>query len=227
MSSRNKYKSMTSFLDMLWILLAGFGAMFIIAFLLIQPPAKEADIIKKAEFIIVLSWDSNVGDDIDLWVRDPKGVTVSFKNKSAGFMNLEKDDLGRSNDTMTDEYGNVTVMKINRETITLRGIVAGEYEVMIHVYNREFKGSGSGLGNERETGLVPYTVEVIKINPYRIVYAKEGFYEFDKQEISIVRFKVDKRGWFDGFNNEPSNIIQTRSRSYDTETTRPDGTPRL
>ena len=91
--NRQRFKGMTSFLDMLWILLAGFGAMFIIAFLLIQPPAKNADIIKKAEYIIVLSWDSEVGDDIDLWVRDPKGVTVSFKNKTGGFMNLEKDDL--------------------------------------------------------------------------------------------------------------------------------------
>jgi len=224
---KNKYKSMTSFLDMLWILLAGFGAMFIIAFLLIQPPAKEADIIKKAEYIIVLSWDSKVGDDIDLWVQDPKGVTVSFKNRSAGFMNLEKDDLGRTNDTMTDEYGTVTVMEINRETITLRGTIEGEYQVMIHVYNREFKSMGTGLGRERTTGPVPYTVEVVKINPYRIVYAEEGFYEFDKQEISIVRFKVDKKGWFDGFNKDPSNIIMMRSTSYDGNTETVDGTPRL
>ena len=45
---------MTSFLDLLWILLAGLGAMFIIAFLLIQPPTKDADVIKKAEYMIVL-----------------------------------------------------------------------------------------------------------------------------------------------------------------------------
>ena len=100
---KNKFKSMTAFLDMLWILLAGFGAMFIIAYLMIQPPAKTADIIKKAEYIIVLGWDSEVGDDIDLWVKSPKNVTVCFRNKSGGFMNLEKDDLGRQNDTIVDE----------------------------------------------------------------------------------------------------------------------------
>ena len=228
--NRQRFKGMTSFLDMLWILLAGFGAMFIIAFLLIQPPAKNADIIKKAEYIIVLSWDSEVGDDIDLWVRDPKGVTVSFKNKTGGLMNLEKDDLGRKNDTIIDEYGNATVLKINRETTTLRGTIAGEYEVMIHVYNREFLPSaqgGTGLSNDKRQSPVEYTVEVIKINPFRIVYAKEGVYTVDKQEISIARFTVDKDGNFEGFNNTASNIIRTTSNSYDTQTTRPDGTPRL
>ena len=44
---KNKFKSMTAFLDMLWILLAGFGAMFIIAYLMIQPPAKRLILLKK------------------------------------------------------------------------------------------------------------------------------------------------------------------------------------
>ena len=70
---KNRFRNMTSFLDLLWILLAGFGAMFIIAFLLIQPPAKNADIIKKAEYMIVLEWDKMSADDIDLWVQNPWG----------------------------------------------------------------------------------------------------------------------------------------------------------
>ena len=231
---KNKFKSMTAFLDMLWILLAGFGAMFIIAYLMIQPPAKTADIIKKAEYIIVLGWDSEVGDDIDLWVKSPKNVTVCFRNKSGGFMNLEKDDLGRQNDTIVDEFGNRIVLKINREIITLRGVHAGEYEVMIHVYNREmFQDANAESDNygkmTKRSGQVKYTVEVIKINPYKIVYAKEGVYEHHKQEISIVRFTVDEDAEFISFNNKPSNIISMAQRrtSYDGNTTRPDGTPIL
>tara|TARA_B110001454_G_scaffold216713_1_gene240482 strand:+ start:1730 stop:2428 length:699 start_codon:yes stop_codon:yes gene_type:complete len=230
---KNRFKSMTGFLDMLWILLAGFGAMFIIAYLMIQPPAKTADIIKKAEYIVVLGWDSEVGDDIDLWVRSPKGVTVCFRNKTGGFMNLEKDDLGRQNDTIMDEFGNRIVLKINREIITLRGVHAGEYEVMIHVYNREMFQELNAAGVKsgklaKRTGPIKYTVEVIKINPYKIVYVKEGVYEHHKQEISIVRFKVDDDAEFISFNNKPSDIIQMSMRSsYDANTTRADGTPIL
>ena len=230
---KQRFKSMTGFLDMLWILLAGFGAMFIIAYLMIQPPAKTADIIKKAEYIVTLGWDSEVGDDIDLWVKSPKGITVSFRNKTGGFMNLEKDDLGRQNDTIIDEFGNRIVLKINREIITLRGVHAGEYEVMIHVYNREMfqdKTVGSETYGKltKSAGPVKYTVEVIKINPYKIVYVQEGVYEHHKQEISIVRFTVDEDAEFISFNNKASDIIQMRGRtSYDGNTTRPDGTPIL
>jgi len=205
---RRKFKSMTAFLDMLWILLAGFGAMFIIAFMLIQPPAKNADVIKRAEYIVTLEWEALSSDDIDIWIMDPNGSIVCFRNKTAGFMNLEKDDLGRSNDTITDEFGNQTTVDINREVITLRGVIAGEYQVMIHVYSRvNKKGVTFAEGPPR-----PFTVEVIKINPYKIVYLKKGFYTSRGQEISVVRFSVGSDAGFIGYNNLPSSFIGSVGR---------------
>jgi hypothetical protein len=214
--NKAKFKSMTAFLDMLWILLAGFGAMFIIAYLLISPPEKPADIIKKAEYIVTLEWDKDHHDDIDLWVRSPQGITISFKNKSGGSMHLEKDDLGKANDTIKDEYGVAHILPINRETITLRGTVPGEYQVMIHVYSREFYSDHKSY----RSGASPYKVEVIKLNPYKIVYVGEGVYTDKYQEISIVRFTVNKRGDFISFNNHPSDIIKSRGSGYDGNTTR-------
>ena len=70
--NKSRFKGMTAFLDMLWILLAGFGAMFIIAYLMIQPPAKNADVIKRAEYIIVLEWKQSSPDDVDLLVMNPR-----------------------------------------------------------------------------------------------------------------------------------------------------------
>ena len=218
MANRTKFKSITSFLDMLWILLAGFGAMFIIAFLLIQPPAKEADIIKKAEYIIVMEWEHKSKDDIDLWVSDPSGGVVSFKNKTSGFMNLEKDDLGSKNDKMIDEYGNVTIIELNREIVTLRGTYAGEYQVMLHVYARPFvKNTDGGVKGDR----VPtkYTIEVIKINPYKVMYKGEGTYSRRWEEQSLVRFTIDKKGNWVGFNNRPSHLIKGKptQNAYESE----------
>jgi len=204
---RARFKSMTAFLDMLWILLAGFGAMFIIAFMLIQPPAKNADVIKKAEFIITLEWEPTSEDDLDIWIRDPSGNVVSFRQKSAGLMNLEKDDLGKSNDSFTDENGNVHTILLNKEVITLRGVVAGEYEVMVHVYSRKYtKGFDMSQGN--------LSVEVIKINPYGIVYKNNYTYNKRGQEISIVRFSIASDGSFIGYNTMPSNIIGNAGTNY-------------
>ena len=102
---------------------------------------------------------------------------------------------------------------------------------MIHVYSREFVNSTKpdakpGAQHRRE-GPVEYSVEVIKINPYKIVYATEGVYDQDKQEISIVRFTIGDDHEFEGFNNNPSNIINMTTNSYDGNSIRPGGEPRL
>ena len=103
--NRGKYKSTVGFTDLLFNLLVGFVFLFIIAFILINPITKKADVPKKAEYMIVMEWPTEVADDIDLWVKDPEGNTVSFVKKENGYMNLEKDDLGHSNDMTVDEYG--------------------------------------------------------------------------------------------------------------------------
>jgi hypothetical protein len=217
--NKNRFKGITSFLDLLWILLAGFGAMFIIAFMLIQPPAKNADVIKKAEYIIVLEWQHEVTDDIDLWVMNPRGEIVSFRNKSSGFMNLEKDDLGSSNDTITDEYGNIITIELNREIITLRGVIAGEYQVMLHVFSRKYIVNEDIHGDEQAgsttNSIREFTIEVIKINPYEVVYKRKGNYTYRGQEISLVRFTVNSDADFIMFNNLDSDFIRS-SRSAST-----------
>jgi len=202
---RRRFKSLTAFLDMLWILLAGFGAMFIIAYLLIQPPAKNADVIKRAEYMIVLEWEHTSTDDIDLWVMNPKGEVACFKNKTAGFMNLEKDDLGKSNDTIVDEFGNVKVIELNREVITMRGVTPGEYQIMIHVFSRKYDGKSPV---DYVEGPVKFRVEVIKINSYEVVYIHTGVYNKRGEEHSIVRFTVNSDADFLTYNTLKSDFIK-------------------
>ena len=65
---------------------------------------------------------------------NPDGKTVSFVKKRQVLVNLEKDDLGISNDFTIDEYGNRQYVYVNREVVTIRGIFAGQYQVAAHVY---------------------------------------------------------------------------------------------
>ena len=58
-----------AFNDLLFNVLIGFVMLFVIAFLLINPIAKKADIPVKAEFVIVLEWDNESHTDLDLWVQ--------------------------------------------------------------------------------------------------------------------------------------------------------------
>ena len=61
-----RFKSTIGFIDLLFNILLGFAFLFIIAFLLIKPEAKKHDFERRAEFVVVLEWDHDASDDIDL-----------------------------------------------------------------------------------------------------------------------------------------------------------------
>ena len=74
-----RYKSTIGFIDLLFNILLGFAFLFIIAFLLIKPEQKKEDFERKAEFVIVMEWDHDQPDDIDLYVQDPTQNKVHFR----------------------------------------------------------------------------------------------------------------------------------------------------
>ena len=202
LKSPDRYKNSIGFTDMLFNMLLGFVFLFIIAFILINPITKKSDAPKKAEYLIVIEWDDDKNDDIDLWVRDPAGNFISFINRTGGLLNLEKDDLGRSNDAVVMPDGTVKVLNINREVVTVRGIVPGVYNVQAHVYSRK------SWKEETEVGTI--TVKVIKVNPYGEVYMGTKMYNIKGQQITLLNFKLDKDGKFLGFNLEHVQGLITR-----------------
>ena len=66
MSNRNRFKSTTGLNDLLFNLLIGFVFLFVVAFLLINPPTKKSDAPKKAEYLIVIEWDKDANHDLSL-----------------------------------------------------------------------------------------------------------------------------------------------------------------
>ena len=121
-----KYTSNLAFVDFLFILLLAFVSMFILALILINPVTKKSEVERKAEFLITLEWDNKSDDDVDLWMEDPMGRLVSFRNKTIDVMHLDKDDLGQVNDTIRFPDGTSQVIFLNREVISLRGWIQGQ-----------------------------------------------------------------------------------------------------
>ena len=61
----NRYFSSTAFIDLLFNIIVGVAFLFLIAFILINPVSKKHDVESKADFLIILEWDSKSHDDID------------------------------------------------------------------------------------------------------------------------------------------------------------------
>ena len=118
------------FTDLLFNALLGFAFMFSIAFMLIKPTPEEAKIDPNAEYIITVSWPDEHPDDIDTYVEDPEGNIVWYHIRESGLMHLDRDDRGNFKDTIVLD-GEKINNPINQETVTLRGIMPGEYVVNV------------------------------------------------------------------------------------------------
>ena len=67
--------------------------------MLINPITKKADIPQKAEIMVVLDWNDDSVDDVDLWIVGGSMVNpLSFQVKNADFWHLDRDDPGASTD---------------------------------------------------------------------------------------------------------------------------------
>ena len=187
-------------------MVVGFVMLFIIAFLLISPITKDKQIEQKAEYIITVTWPKEFADDVDTWLQDPNGKILSFRNKEIGLMHLDRDDLGRSNDSVYVEgVGNVTY-PYNREIATIRGYMPGEYVLNVHMYRKvtTHKSSGEVLGTaspgEETDGVIvnqPVTVTILveKINPtVKTMYTAQIVLSKQWQEETVIRFTLDRDG---------------------------------
>ena len=156
MFDKNKYKSTIGFTDMLFNILVGFAFLFIVAFLLIKPESKKADFQRKAEFVVVMEWDHDQPDDIYLYVQDPTQNKVHFRLPIINFMYLDKDDLGFANDIVRSHVdGTISKVNINREVVTIRGIIAGEYVINAHYYSSREWSNLQGVGSEGGVQEIP------------------------------------------------------------------------
>ena len=204
-----KYQSNLAFVDFLFILLLAFISMFILALILINPVTKKSEVERKAEFLITLEWDKESRDDVDIWVEDPLGKVVSFRNKTVDVMHLDKDDLGQINDTIRFPDGSTQVIHLNREVVTLRGWVAGEYTINAHMYNKRDRSHPSDANSYGHPTNVK--VEMLRINPYKILFEERFTLTHRGEEVTIRRVTLDKEGDIIATNKREKSFVTLSS----------------
>jgi len=184
------------FTDILFNALLGFAVMLFIAFALIRTDAKTGIVDTKAEMIITVTWPDNNEDDIDTYVQQPGGEVVWYHAMQRGLVTLDRDDRGSYLDEITVNGETVNV-PLNQESVTVRGIVAGEYIVNVYHYLNP-------------TGApVPVTVKVEKINPsLSVVYYDTVTLRRAGDEHTAVRFTLDAQGNVSDINTRQASLVQ-------------------
>lgn len=183
------------FTDLLFNALLAFTFLFIVALIFLHPPTEQGRIDLKAEILISATWADNRPDDIDVWVEDPQGNVIWFNNPSAGFMHLDRDDRGISNDMMLVD-GKEVINPLNQEVVTLRGWTRGEYVVNLHYYDTQTEEP------------VPVSVRVAKVNPVlKIVFYEDVTLAQKGDEVTAVRFSVNEDGEIENINTLAKSIV--------------------
>jgi len=128
-------------------------------------------------------------------------------------MHLDKDDLGYANDVVYNANGKISKVNINREVVTIRGIIPGEYIINAHHYStREAEAALStltgerrgdseiisvarhGVGKPNKDKVLTVKIELHKVNPYQILWIGERPFDHRGQEDTFVRFTIDQQG---------------------------------
>jgi len=194
---KRNYHTNMAFLDLLFNTLLCFAALFVLSFILINPSKKENNIKAKADFMITVTWNKDLDDDVDTYVEDPVGNLVAFMRREEGLMHLDRDDLGHRNDTINTPNGPIEY-KENREIVTLRGFVPGEYVVNVHMYMK------------REKAPTEVMIVLEKLNPYMIIMAKNVILTTNGQEDTAFRFVVDSEGVVTKVNELKKTLVKSK-----------------
>lgn len=193
MARRERFRT-DPFTDLLFNALLGFTFLFMATIVFVNPVARQGNVALKAEYIVTLTWDETRADDLDLWVEDPLGEVVSYLQRDANWLHLDRDDRGDLTDTI-EVAGQRIVHPINQEIVTLRGIIAGEYVVNVYFYDSE---SGAPI---------TATLKVDKVNPeLETVFVDRVELRAVDDELTVLRFTVAADGSLAAVNRLPKRL---------------------
>jgi hypothetical protein len=190
-----RFFSFRPFIDVLFCCLLMLVA---ILFLLKTEEEKTKSRPPNVIYEVILTWDGESEDDLDLYVKSASGHIASFNRREGGqgsLISLDHDALGKRRNNSLNEGEEGTVIQFNEEITAFRGVTAGENVVTIHVYSKRDKQPTIG------------TIKLIKIKPYKEVIVKKIEFSATGQELTAFRFTTDKDGNILDINELPANLV--------------------
>ena len=188
-----RFFSFRPFIDVLFCCLLMLVA---ILFLLKTEEEKTKSRPPNVIYEVILTWDAESGDDLDLYVQSASGHTVSFNNREGGdgsLISLDHDALGKRNNSLPEQGGIIT--KFHEEKVSFRGVTDGDNIVTVHVYSK------------RDEAPVKAKITLIKIKPFKQIVVKERIFESTGQEKTAFRFTTDKNGDILELSELPANLV--------------------
>lgn len=207
----NRFSSTIGFIDLLFLTLLGFVFLFIMAFIMMNPPI-EQNVKPKADIMVIMEWEDNSPHDIDLWCRLPNmnGAAVGYSDPKIGLVHLDRDDRGNANDLIETEDG-VVVNPRNHEVMTWRGMPPGTYTINGMFYGRGVELDAGGLPAKDIPGAATVQIQLILLNPkYKLLKTVEFTLHDVGDEETAFSFTITNDGEITNINTEDLPFVNKR-----------------
>ena len=192
---KRKYFTFKPFIDTLFCCLLMLVA---ILFLLKTEEEKIKTRPPNVLYEVVLTWNGESEDDLDLYVQAASGHVVSFSNREGGqgsLISLDHDALGKRRNNSLAANTEGKVVAFNEEIVSFRGVTEGENIATVHVYVK------------RDGEPIKATIKLIRIKPFKEVVVKERIFEATGDQKVAFRFTTDKNGAIIDINELPANLV--------------------
>ncbi|MBC8416734.1 hypothetical protein H8E06_00205 [bacterium] len=191
---KRKYFTFKPFIDVLFCCL-----LMLVAILFLLKTEEDAQKMRPPNVIfeVILTWEGENPDDLDLYVKAASGHVVSFNNREGGpgsLIALDHDALGIRNNFIPENQKG-TLAKFHEERVSFRGVTEGENIVTVHCYAK------------RSTEPVKCKVTLIKIKPYKQIIVEELELKVTGDEITAFRFDTDSGGNVTGINKLEAKLV--------------------
>ena len=120
----------------IWIGLADLLLCVLSVVIVAVAPKEQAQsgVPEKAEYLMSAEWNVNIDADVDIWMIPPTKKPVFYGSRDVGCARLDSDNRGFMDDVVTLADGTKVKVDSDKETISLRCIEPGHYDVGVSLY---------------------------------------------------------------------------------------------
>jgi hypothetical protein len=128
---------------------------------------------EKAEYLLSAEWNVNIDADVDIWMIPPTKKPVFYGSRDVGCARLDSDNRGFMDDVVTLADGSKVKVDSDKETISLRCIEPGRYDLGVNLYAYRQDGrlltgglAGQGLPVTTTVESLPDRAQLVAFVPY-------------------------------------------------------------
>ena len=147
----------------------------------------------KAEYLITAEWSVDVDADVDLWIVGPSGRPVFYASREVDCLHLDRDSRGFLDNWLTLADGRLVKSASAKETVTMRCVAPGRYDVAVHLYS--YRTDTSAIPATLKDLALPVRVEIVKLNPnLSTSFTADARLDRRWQTVNVVSFDLDAEG---------------------------------